>query len=237
MGVFSTLNNIVDISIDPKFATFMGLTQEELERYFAPYVTATAEQLKMEEEKLLNRIRDFYDGFSFDGENRVYNPFSTLLFFLEKKFNQYWVESGSSGLIRKFLKDKNLVLDDFSGLTITENFARTPGEIGSTPPAGFLYQAGYLTLRKDIQGSFFLDYPNFEVRTALAALFTDNLYQSTMEAESARAEMGKFLAAGDVMNLVANIRRLYSSLTYQDYVDMVSPRMVRRILGVFSKGG
>ncbi|MDR1166756.1 MAG: AAA family ATPase, partial [Deltaproteobacteria bacterium] len=76
MGVFSTLNNLVDISTNPEFASFMGLTQEELERDFAPYVKATAEWLQMEERELLERIRGYYDGFSFDGVTRVYNPFS-----------------------------------------------------------------------------------------------------------------------------------------------------------------
>jgi hypothetical protein len=235
MGVFSTLNNLVDISNDSKFAAFMGLTQDELERNFTPHVVATAEQLKMGEVELLNHIRDYYDGFSFDGETRVYNPFSTLLFFEKRKFKKYWIESGSNGLIRKFLKDQNLVLDDFSGLKITEDFVSSPGEIGSTPPAGFLYQAGYLTLRKDDQGSFSLDYPNLEVRAALAALFTDNLYPSLTQALTARAEMGDYLGVGDIPNLIANIRRLYSGLTYLDHTYMVAPRLVKRILGVFSK--
>jgi hypothetical protein len=189
----------------------------------------------MEEAELLNRVRDYYDGYSFDGKIRVYNPFSTLLFFKKRKFNKYWIESCSNGLIRKFLKDRNLVLENFSGFKVNEDFISSPGEIGSTPPAGFLYQAGYLTLRKNDQGSFFLDYPNFEVRSALAALFMDNLYSSEDLALYARVEMGDYLAVGDVPNMVANIRRMYSGLTYLDHTDIVSPRLVRRIMGVFSK--
>ncbi|MDR1164513.1 MAG: ATP-binding protein [Deltaproteobacteria bacterium] len=235
MGVFSTLNNLEDISNDAEFAAFMGLTEEELESDFTLYVKDTAEGLKIEEAELLNRIRDYYDGFSFDGETRVYNPFSTLLFFKKRKFNKYWVESGSNGLIRKFLKDKNLVLDDFSGLEVSADFASSPGEIGSTPPEGFLYQAGYLTLRKDSRGDYSLDYPNFEVRSALSALFLDNLYASETLARDAMIEMGKYLAVGDVPNMVANIRRMYSGLTYLDHTDAVSQRQVMRILGAVAK--
>ncbi|MDR1167024.1 MAG: hypothetical protein LBO66_14370 [Deltaproteobacteria bacterium] len=102
-------------------------------------------------------------------------------------------------------------------------------------PAGFLYQAGYLTLRKDEQGVYFLDFPNFEVRSALEALFMNNLYSSDDHALSARMEIAGYLAVGDVPNMVANIRRLYSGLTYLDRADMVSPRLVKRILGGFSK--
>ncbi|MDR1084491.1 MAG: hypothetical protein LBP22_06425 [Deltaproteobacteria bacterium] len=61
-------------------------------------------------------------------------------------------------------------MDDFSGIPATENFVRTPEEIGTTPPKVLLYHAVYLTLREDSDGSYILDDPNFEVRTALSAL-------------------------------------------------------------------
>ncbi|MDR1313313.1 MAG: AAA family ATPase, partial [Deltaproteobacteria bacterium] len=85
MGVFSKLNNLLDISLFPDFSTFMGYTHEELKTYFAPFITHTARVLKMSEEGLLNKLKDYYDGFSFDGENEVYNPFSVLSFFKARK--------------------------------------------------------------------------------------------------------------------------------------------------------
>ncbi|MDR1086262.1 MAG: ATP-binding protein [Deltaproteobacteria bacterium] len=230
MGVFSPLNNLVDISLDSDFAAFMGLTQKELEINFAPYIKSTAKQLRLSEKELLEHIRDYYDGFSFDGRTRVYNPFSALLFFEDREFNNYWMESGSNGLIRKFLLDKKLTVEEFSGLRVSKNFARMPGEIGATPPEGFLFQAGYLTLRKGSDGSYTLDYPNFEVRTALSALFMENLYSSERMAAAAAAELDQYMAAGDVPNIVVIFMSLYSGLSSQDHREAVSVKMDEDVL-------
>jgi hypothetical protein len=104
MGVFSTLNNLVDLSLEPEFGAFMGYTQEELENNFRGFTARTANELGMSENELLGEIRDYYDGFSFDGKTRLYNPFSALSFFKARKFRNYWVKSGSDTLVRKFLK-------------------------------------------------------------------------------------------------------------------------------------
>ncbi|MDR1110648.1 MAG: AAA family ATPase, partial [Deltaproteobacteria bacterium] len=74
MGVFSTLNNMTDISLLPEFAGIVGFTQGELEKNFRPFVARTADALGLGEDVLLDRMRDYYDGFSFDGETRLYNP-------------------------------------------------------------------------------------------------------------------------------------------------------------------
>jgi hypothetical protein len=42
MGVFSSLNNIRDISLNPEYGAFMGYTQEELEANFGPHIEAAA---------------------------------------------------------------------------------------------------------------------------------------------------------------------------------------------------
>ncbi|MDR1308548.1 MAG: AAA family ATPase [Deltaproteobacteria bacterium] len=82
-GVFSTLNNLADISLRPEFAAFMGLTQEELDRHFVPHVRKTARERGVGEKGRLGQIREYYYGFSFDGKTRLYNPFSILSFFGE----------------------------------------------------------------------------------------------------------------------------------------------------------
>ncbi|MDR1040451.1 MAG: AAA family ATPase, partial [Deltaproteobacteria bacterium] len=113
MGMFSLINNLVDISIRPEFASFMGYTQEELEDVFAPFIRSIALERGKSEKYLLDAIRDYYDGFSFDGKTMLYCTFSILSFFADAQsfisngqFANYWMESGSNTLVRKFLKDK-----------------------------------------------------------------------------------------------------------------------------------
>jgi hypothetical protein len=129
MAVFSTLNSLVYISTGPEFAAFTGLTQAELEYNFAPHLKETAKKLQMNEKELLEQIRNCYDGLSFDGETRVNNPLSTLLFFSKMDFKKYWSWSGSNTLIRKFLKGQELTVEQFSGIATDKDFADSPGEI------------------------------------------------------------------------------------------------------------
>ena len=74
MGVFSTLNNIVDISLHPKYAEICGYTEEEIRKYFPEYLNDTASFLKMTPDELIEKMRYYYDGFSFDGKTKLYNP-------------------------------------------------------------------------------------------------------------------------------------------------------------------
>jgi len=48
------------------------------------------------------------------------------------------------------MKNRHLTVEQFRNFSIPEDFARSPGDVDTTPPAGFLYQAGYLTLRERI---------------------------------------------------------------------------------------
>jgi hypothetical protein len=136
MGVFSMPNNLVDISLMPEFGEFMGDTQKELTDNFAPHIKETAEELEMTGNQLSGEINRYYDGFSFDGKTRLFNPFSVLSFFTVKRFDNFWKESGSNTIVRQFLKDKSLLADQFEGLEVGRGFAREPGEIDAPPRKG-----------------------------------------------------------------------------------------------------
>jgi hypothetical protein len=219
MGVFSALNNLVDISLSPEFASFVGFTHAEISDYFNPFIKETAAALQMSEPELLKGLQDYYDGFSFDGLTRLYNPFSTLNFFQDKKFKSFWMESGSNALIREMLKDKGLMVEQFRGLKVGEDFAAAPGEIEKTPSEGFLYQAGYLTLRKDLESrsSYYLDYPNFEVLSSMSRLFIDMVFDSELEAYGFTSELKKHVEKGDVTEILNQFMRLYATITYDDH--------------------
>ncbi|MFC2594257.1 MAG: AAA family ATPase, partial [Fretibacterium sp.] len=77
-GVFSAMNNLDDISMDWQFGDIVGYTQEELEADFSGWIGAAAEKMNATRETLLERMKDYYDGFCFDGKTRLYNPFSVM---------------------------------------------------------------------------------------------------------------------------------------------------------------
>jgi hypothetical protein len=235
MGVFSRLNNLRDISLFPDFSAFMGYTHEELQTNFAPFVTATALELKMTEEGLLNKIKEYYDGFSFDGKNEVYNPFSVISFFAEKEFGNFWMESGSNTVVRKFLRDKALTVDQFQGQKMKYSRARAPGEIDATSPAGFLYQSGYLTLRAKVDGAYLLDYPNTEVREAISTLFMENFTSDWEGIDESGRELGALLSSGDIPGMVSVLYKLLAGIHYSDHLDAIRVPLVRSLRKIILK--
>ena len=86
-GVFSGLNNLQDISMKEEYSDIVGYTQKELEDNFKEWIEKATNKLSLTKEELLQKIKRHYDGFSFDGKTRVYNPFSILNFFSDQKFN------------------------------------------------------------------------------------------------------------------------------------------------------
>ncbi|MDR0621717.1 MAG: AAA family ATPase, partial [Deltaproteobacteria bacterium] len=83
-GPYSGFNNHTDISLNPKYATLTGFTHEEIKSYYGRQIKEVAETLKVTEKKLLDEMKNYYNGFCFDGKTLVYNPFSTAQFFKAK---------------------------------------------------------------------------------------------------------------------------------------------------------
>lgn len=108
VGVFSDLNNLIELTIDARFANILGITQTELTHYFQDYLPVFAEKETATVDELLDRIRRWYDGFRFTRHNeRLYNPFSTLNLFEKFSFHNYWVESGTPTFLIEMLRDRN----------------------------------------------------------------------------------------------------------------------------------
>lgn len=227
MGVFSTLNNLVDISLDEEYTEICGYTEEEIIRYFDDYLEITGNKFGVSKDDLIKKMRTFYNGFSFNGTTKLYNPFSTLLFFREKEFDNFWIESGSSALIAKYLKDKKLTVEEFRNMQITRDFARSPGEMETTPPHGFLFQAGYLSLRKDEKDKYCLDYPNTEVLNSMSVLFSQNILQETNDDFTyCRTDLLEAFESTDYDLLVEVFNRLLASIPYEDF-EGAAKRSVR----------
>ena len=96
---------------------------------------------------------------------------------MDRDFANYWVYSGRSKMIADYMKNRNLTVEQFRNFPVSSDFVRNPGDMDTTPPEGFLYQSGYLTLRPDINGDLLLDYPNTEVLSAMSEMVTQNFLQ------------------------------------------------------------
>jgi hypothetical protein len=216
-GVFSVLNTPNDISLSPDYAEVCGYTEQEIRQYFPDYLQETADSMHITAEKLIEKMRKYYNGFSFDfnAEARLYNPFSTLSFFSKKHFISYWINTGRSKTIADYLKHRHLTVEQFRNYPINIDFAESPGDMDTTPPEGFLYQGGYLTLRKKASGKLLLDYPNTEVLNSMSQLLTQNLF--AVKANFVQNSLLAALENRDDDRLVEVLNRLLASIPYDDF--------------------
>ncbi|ACJ75364.1 conserved protein, with A weak D-galactarate dehydratase/altronate hydrolase domain [Thermosipho africanus TCF52B] len=185
MGVFSSLNNLEDISFDDKFSTMFGYTQEELESYFDEYINLYTDKFNVDKQSFLEKLRDFYNGFSFNGVDKVYNPYAVLCFFSKERFSPYWYESGSPNFLFDYIKNKNIEITDIVGKKITESDF-TSREIENATIESFLTQTGYLTFkeREILENGdvwYKLDFPNRDVQTSFAKLLAEARYGINQE--------------------------------------------------------
>jgi hypothetical protein len=218
LGVFSKLNNLTDISMDDEYAAMCGITHDELLQNFPDYLELTAEKMQITKDELVEKMEDFYDGFSFNGEVRLYNPYSTLRFFGDKMFDNYWFDSGTSTMIAKYLKGKDLTVEQFRNYPVSRDFVRNPGEMDSAPPEGFLYQGGFLTLREGIIDDFSLDYPNKEVLNSMSRLVTQKYLEDRDESWTlCRSNLLRALFSRDCETVVAVLNRLLANIPYTDF--------------------
>jgi Predicted AAA-ATPase/PD-(D/E)XK nuclease superfamily len=177
--LFSELNNLTDLTQHPKFSTLLGITQEELERDFHEHIEHLAKEMGIGRAELLVKIKHWYNGYTWDGVNFVYNPFSLLHLFGSGRFANYWFTSGTtSWLVRKF-RDLRADISSFEDLMVGEAFF-DKFEVKNIDPAVLLYQTGYLTIKEVYNTEpkrYRLGYPNHEVRSSLLL----NLFQEYAE--------------------------------------------------------
>ena len=215
-GVFSSLNNLKDISMVSKYGDIVGYTQQELEENFVEWIEKSSQKLSMSRKELLDKIQEYYDGFSFDGLTRVYNPFSVLNFFDESKFRNYWYISGSPSFLCNYLQNHRIKNPDkYDGITVPENFS-DKREIESASVESFLYQAGYLTIKQWERNEFVLGYPNEEVRSSLADMYLDDIYRIEGYITLGNA-IWKSLEDDNIENLVKSFNLAISGLPYEDF--------------------
>ena len=221
-GVFSALNTPNDISLSPKYAEICGYSEDEIIKYFPEYLDDTANYMNISTGELIEKMRYYYNGFSFDSgaKARLYNPYSTLRFLDLMEFLNYWIDTGKPKFIADYLKNRKLTVEQFRNLPISRDFAQSPGDVDTATPEGFLYQCGYLTLRPGIGGNLSLDYPNTEVLNSMSALLAQNILQA--KGENYNYFTNRILIAiirDDYGLFVETLNALLASIPYDDFAS------------------
>jgi len=166
VSIFSGLNNLNDISVDDKFATLLGYTHDELLCYFQDSL----------EKHAIADIKRWYNGYSWDGKNFVYNPLSVLLFFEKGKIGNYWFSTGTPTFLIKSIREFNIDIKRLENYETT-NLLFDSYDIETVNLFALLFQTGYLTIKEvaevsPTQSIYKLSYPNQEVKESLLDYIT-----------------------------------------------------------------
>jgi hypothetical protein len=218
VSLFSDLNNLTDLTIDPGSHDLLGITHEELLSYFGSYLTQAAQHFKITEAELLQGIKTWYNGYSYNAQTRLYNPFSLLSFFRKMHFGNFWFATGTPTFLVNTIRDRGIHPQELEGKVVDDTFF-DKFSLEELEISGLLFQTGYLTIR-DIQREGFetryvLDYPNVEVRRSmmhnLVEAFT---FKPTSVVSQALLKMQDALRQGQVGDFVAQLRIILADIPY-----------------------
>lgn len=213
INLFSGLNNLQDITINPHYATICGYTHEDLKTVFKEHLQDVDwEQLK-----------DWYNGYYYFGD-KVYNPFDILLFIANgaTDFNNYWWSTGNPSFLIKLLETKPYYLPNLTHYEV-DNTVLDSFDVDHIEFIALLWQTGYLTIKDKKSSPFGTVYrliiPNREIQTSLNALFINYLTTQTVETIQVRQRLYNALHHADLAALEVIFKRLFASIPYNNFTN------------------
>ena len=219
LSVFSTLNNLRDISMDSGYSDICGISEEDLHKYFDESVASLAKAEELSVEACYEKLKETYDGYHFSEDSiGMYNPFSLLNTFSANKFRDYWFETGTPTLLVNVMKQTS-----FDVTTLSENVVTTTDELNGMQdivnrPVPLFYQTGYLTIKhydKEFQ-EYTLGFPNKEVKNGfLKFIYSYYVPVNPAEGNTTTSKLARALRAGDPYTFMKILEALFANTTYQ----------------------
>ena len=218
MNVFSGLNNIEDISMNPIYSTICGVTEPELREYFGKGVSDLAVANGLTIAETYEALKASYDGYHFAGDMRdVYNPYSLLTALKNRMITDSWYRTGTPTHLIKMLKRTDVPIKNLDGSPCT--FTRlTEGNVTGDDIIATLYYTGYLTIKQynRAMSSVILGYPNGEVRRG----FLDNVLALSTNVNAGESstlvlELAMTVQSGDISGYLEKLRSFFADFPYE----------------------
>ena len=216
LSVFSALNNLNDLTMDSRYATLLGYTEEELDANFDEDLREHAQVMGLPYEDYRAELRRWYNGYRFapDNETRVYNPVSLAktLGPKRKTFAPTWTKTGTPSVLINYLSDHELTEMDYDNVENISEEALDICRLEAITPVSILYQSGYLTIKDYSEWGFTLGVPNEEVRRGFVSLLAQ--YATKDFAVDYHGSLCMLLGKCDFQGFFAKLKALYAHLTY-----------------------
>ena len=208
VSLFSGLNNLQDLTLDPRWSTLCGYTEADIDTVFAPELAG------------LDRaaIRDWYNGYSWSGDERVYNPFDVLLLFDSREFRAHWFETGSPAFLVDTLVGREVPAPALDRMVASDALL-SAFDVGAVGTEALLFQTGYLTIRgvdrRRGRTVYRLGYPNREVRQSLNESLLARLAGHAPERIEQSDRLADLLEANDWDGLQTLLGSIFAGIPYQ----------------------
>ena len=221
VSIFSDLNNLYNLSLVADARTLLGITQGELEHYFAAPLASVDKA----------QVREWYNGYSWGGTEKVYNPFSILSFFQGGgEYSNFWFETGTPTFLIREMKKRSYYIPE--RIEVSQNKLNA-FDLTRLDPISVLFQTGYLTILKyePEDHLYTLDYPNMEVRQSMEQSLLHEYLEGPIQDPLARvAKLRNALRAGDIEGMVRIINALFASIPYDLWPQQQTERFFHAII-------
>lgn len=217
VSVFSGFNQPNDISMSARYEALCGITQEELEYYFAEPIGWMAKKYKCTIAEMKLQLKQQYDGYHFSDElTDIYNPFSLINAFFNNRIDDYWFRTGTPTYLQTLLRHNQEGINDLTGKYYEPKmFIDYKADVEK--PLPMIYQSGYLTIKDyDMESNeFLLDFPNNEVRSGfLSMLASGYLKSGTMDVDTWISAGIKLLKRGETTAFRDSLTAFLSGIPY-----------------------
>ncbi|MBR1935727.1 MAG: AAA family ATPase [Muribaculaceae bacterium] len=218
LSIFSELNNLANISMEPKYATICGITEKEMIEQFDQGICDLADSYKLTREQMIAKLREYYNGYHFsENATAVYNPFSLVRAFEANKLDYYWLTSGTPSYLLAVLRKYNTRINEIQFEDVgADDFDVPTEDMHSATP--LLYQSGYLTITgyDSFSETYNLDYPNKEVRIGFIKSLYPKYVVGNTSSKGNTWKIVKPLLAGDLDGALSFLQRFLKSIPYQE---------------------
>ena len=212
VSVFSGLNNLTDITLDPRYSAICGYTEADLDTVFAPELDGLDRE----------QIRDWYNGYNWRGAEKMYNPFDILLLFDRREFGCYWFESGTPTFLVETLSERRISSLSLDGM-LTSGDLLSSFDVGAIATEALLFQTGYLTIESVRNRGgvlrYRLGYPNREVRQSLNESLLRRLVQDSTRQAANSDRLYDLLEANEFAGMETLFQAFFASIPYEWYAN------------------
>ena len=220
VSIFSELNNLNDITTSRHYSDIVGLTKEEIDKNFKDYKKIASTALSVSTVELDEKMKFWYDGYSWDHLKWVYNPFSMLKFFHEQVFDNYWFATGTPTFLVNFIRNKGINAINLENTEVDSIFF-DKFDIENLDIISLMFQTGYLTIKdKNEYGEFILGYPNEEVRLSMTrSLLEGYTFEVDSNVKTTLNALRESLKSNDISTFYKNINALFASIPNQIFIN------------------